>query len=87
MKSQKALKILVEEEAEPNQLLTICHRIGNGGSLLKTKVKACVFYLRLERFVHMTIGNIASVVIMNYKQKSTLLLLVGGIQSFEQTIL
>ena len=42
VKSQKALKILVEEEAEPNQLLTICHRIGNGEAFSKQGESMCL---------------------------------------------
>ena len=42
VKSQKSLKILVEEEAEPNQLLTICHRIGNGEAFSKQGESMCL---------------------------------------------
>ena len=43
-RSQQALKILVENKVEPEQLLTICHRIGNGEAFSKQGESMC-FYL------------------------------------------
>ena len=41
-RSQQALKILVENKVEPEQLLTICHRIGNGEAFSKQGESMCL---------------------------------------------
>lgn len=41
-RSQQALKILVENKVEPEQLLTICHRIGNGETFSKQGESMCL---------------------------------------------
>ena len=40
--SQQALKTLVENNVEPEQLLTICHRIGNGEAFSKQGESMCL---------------------------------------------
>lgn len=42
LRSQQALKTLVENNVEPEQLLTICHRIGNGEALSKQGESMCL---------------------------------------------
>ena len=41
-RSQQALKILIENKVEPEQLLTICHRIGNGEAFSKQGESMCL---------------------------------------------
>lgn len=41
-RSQQALKTLVENNVEPEQLLTICHRIGNGEAFSKQGESMCL---------------------------------------------
>ena len=41
-RSQKALKVVVEEQMEPKQLLTVCHRIGNGEAFSKQAESMCL---------------------------------------------
>lgn len=42
LRSQQALKTLVENNVEPEQLLTICHRIGNGEAFSKQGESMCL---------------------------------------------
>lgn len=42
LRSQQALKSLVENNVEPEQLLTICHRIGNGEAFSKQGESMCL---------------------------------------------
>lgn len=42
LRSQQALKTLVENNVEPEQLLTICHRIGNGEAFSKQVESMCL---------------------------------------------
>ena len=42
LRSQQALKTLVENNVEPEQLLTICHRIGNGEVFSKQGESMCL---------------------------------------------
>ena len=42
LRSQQALKTLVENNIEPEQLLTICHRIGNGEAFSKQGESMCL---------------------------------------------
>lgn len=42
LRSQQALKTLVEINVEPEQLLTICHRIGNGEAFSKQGESMCL---------------------------------------------
>ena len=41
-RSQQALKTLVENNVDPEQLLTICHRIGNGEAFSKQEESMCL---------------------------------------------
>ena len=42
LRSQQALKTIVENNVEPEQLLTICHRIGNGEAFSKQGESMCL---------------------------------------------
>lgn len=42
LRSQQALKTLVENNVDPEQLLTICHRIGNGEAFSKQGESMCL---------------------------------------------
>ena len=42
LRSQQALRTLVENNVEPEQLLTICHRIGNGEAFSKQGESMCL---------------------------------------------
>lgn len=41
-KSQKALQVIVEEQLPPNELLTVCHRIGNDEAFSKQGESMCL---------------------------------------------
>lgn len=41
-RSKKALQIVVEEDLQPNQILTVCHRIGNGEAFSKQVESMCL---------------------------------------------
>lgn len=75
-RSKKALQTVVEEGIQPNQILTVCHRIGNGEAFSKQAESMCLLS---------AIGQICPYddrqhcVGCNYElqTKSTLLLLIG----------
>lgn len=75
-KSQKALQVVVEEQMEPDQLLTVCHRIGNGEAFSKQAESMCLLsalgklcpYEDRQHCVGCT---------YELQTKSTLLLLIG----------
>ena len=67
LRSQQALKTLVENNVEPEQLLTICHRIGNGEAFSKQGESMCLLSA-LGKLCPMMTVNIVSVASMNYKQ-------------------
>ncbi|MBM9832568.1 hypothetical protein IAG15_15550, partial [Enterococcus faecalis] len=41
-RSKKALQTVVEEGLQPNQILTVCHRIGNGEAFSKQAESMCL---------------------------------------------
>ena len=75
-RSQQALKTLVENNVDPEQLLTICHRIGNGEAFSKQGESMCLLsalgklcsYDDRQHFVGCQ---------YELQTKSTLLLLIG----------
>ena len=76
LRSQQALKTLVENNVEPEQLLTICHRIGNGEAFSKQGESMCLLSALGKLCPH---DDRQHCVGCQYElqTKSTLLLLIG----------
>ena len=76
LRSQQALKTLVENNVEPEQLLTICHRIGNGEAFSKQGESMCLLSALGKLCPY---GDRQHCVGCQYElqTKSTLLLLIG----------
>lgn len=75
-RSQKALKVVVEEQMEPKQLLTVCHRIGNGEAFSKQAESMCLLSA-LGRFCPYDDRQHCVGCTYELQTTSTLLLLIG----------
>lgn len=75
-RSQKALQVVVEEQMEPNQLLTVCHRIGNGEAFSKQAESMCLLSA-LGRFCPYDDRQHCVGCTYELQTTSTLLLLIG----------
>lgn len=75
-RSQKALQVVVEEQMEPNQLLTVCHRIGNGEAFSKQAESMCLLSA-LGRFCPYDDRKHCVGCTYELQTTSTLLLLIG----------
>ncbi|MCF1284359.1 hypothetical protein [Streptococcus sinensis] len=75
-RSQKALQVVVEERMEPNQLLTVCHRIGNGEAFSKQAESMCLLSA-LGRFCPYDDRQHCVGCTYELQTTSTLLLLIG----------
>ena len=76
LRSQQALKTLVENNVEPEQLLTICHRIGNGEAFSKQGESMCLLSA-LGKLCHYDDRQHCVGCQYELQTKSTLLLLIG----------
>ena len=75
-RSQKALQVVVEEQMRPNQLLTVCHRIGNGEAFSKQAESMCLLSA-LGRFCPYDDRKHCVGCTYELQTTSTLLLLIG----------
>ena len=75
-RSQKALQVVVEEQMRPNQLLTVCHRIGNGEAFSKQAESMCLLSA-LGRFCPYNDRKHCVGCTYELQTTSTLLLLIG----------
>lgn len=75
-RSQKALQVVVEEQMSPNQLLTVCHRIGNGEAFSKQAESMCLLSA-LGRFCPYDDRKHCVGCTYELQTTSTLLLLIG----------
>ena len=75
-RSKKALQTVVEEGLQPNQILTVCHRIGNGEAFSKQAESMCLLSALGQLCPY---DDRQHCVGCNYElqTKSTLLLLIG----------
>ncbi len=76
LRSQKALKTLVENNVGPDQLLTVCHRIGNGEAFSKQGESMCLLSA-LGKFCPYDDRQHCVGCQYELQTKSTLLLLIG----------
>ena len=75
-RSQKALQVVVEEQMRPNQLLTVCHCIGNGEAFSKQAESMCLLSA-LGRFCPYDDRKHCVGCTYELQTTSTLLLLIG----------
>lgn len=75
-RSQKALQVVVKEQMRPNQLLTVCHRIGNGEAFSKQAESMCLLSA-LGRFCPYDDRKHCVGCTYELQTTSTLLLLIG----------
>ena len=75
-KSQKALQVVVEEQMEPDQLLTVCHRIGNGEAFSKQAESMCLLSALGKLCTYEDRQHCVGCT-YELQTKSTLLLLIG----------
>lgn len=75
-RSQKALQVVVEEQMRPNQLLTVCHRIGNGEAFSKQAESMCLLSA-LGRFCPYDDRKHCVGCTYELQTTSTLLLIIG----------
>lgn len=75
-RSQKALKVVVEEQMEPKQLLSVCHRIGNSEAFSKQAESMCLLSA-LGRFCPYDDRQHCVGCTYELQTTSTLLLLIG----------
>lgn len=75
-RSQQALQIIVEEHLEPDQLLTVCHRIGNGEAFSKQEESMCLLSALGKQCPYKDRQHCIGCQ-FELQTKSTLLLLIG----------
>ena len=75
-RAQKALQAIIQEQMEANQLLTVCHRIGNGEAFSKQAESMCLLSA-IGKTCPFTDRQHCVGCSYELQTKSTLLLLIG----------